>query len=92
MVHNPSQFNDDELRPVESVSRDEAQSFLFWMNFFGRHYYRLPSEAEWEYAARAGTKTSRYWGDRAEDGCTYENVADLTLKKALPDQVVANCY
>ena len=44
-----------------------------------------------EYAARVGTKTARYWGDRAEDGCAYENMADLSLKKALPDAVVANC-
>jgi formylglycine-generating enzyme required for sulfatase activity len=68
-------FKNDKL-PVEGVSWDDANTFIWWMNFFGRHHdYRLPSEAEWEYAARAGTKTPFYWGERAEDGCDYENAA-----------------
>jgi formylglycine-generating enzyme required for sulfatase activity len=92
MIHNrdPSQYKSDR-RPVESISWNEAQTFIWLMNAFGRHHYELPSESEWEYAARAGTKTARYWGDRAEDGCDYENMADLTLKKASLDSVVANC-
>jgi formylglycine-generating enzyme required for sulfatase activity len=93
MIHNrdPSQYKGDR-RPVESVSWNEAQTFILLMNVFGRHHYLLPSEAEWEYAARAGTKTARYWGDHAEDGCEYENMADLSLKKRMPDIDVANCY
>jgi formylglycine-generating enzyme required for sulfatase activity len=92
MIHNrdPSQYKGDR-RPVESVSWNEAQTFIWLMNVFGRRHYRLPSEAEWEYAARAGTTTARYWGDRAEDGCNHENMADLTLKKAVPNAPVANC-
>lgn len=93
MVHNadPSYFKGDERRPVENVSWNEAQFFVRLMSLFGRHRYRLASEAEWEYAARAGTTMARYWGERPEDGCAYENMADLSLKKITPNAVVANC-
>jgi sulfatase modifying factor 1 len=88
---DPFYFKGDDRLPVESVSWKETQTFVWLMAKFGRYHYRLPSEAEWEYAARAGTTTARYWGEHAEDGCIYENMADLTLKKALPDWPVANC-
>ena len=89
----PSYFKGNDRLPVESVSWNEVQWFAALMSFFGRYRYRLPSEAEWEYAARAGTATARYWGERAEDGCTYENMADLDLQKAAPDivSVFVNC-
>jgi formylglycine-generating enzyme required for sulfatase activity len=89
----PSRFTGDDRLPVESVSWNEAKRFVWLMSFFGRREYRLPSESEWEYAARAGTTTSRYWGDNIDDGCTYENIADQSLKKAYPDilPVYANC-
>jgi formylglycine-generating enzyme required for sulfatase activity len=84
MLHNPhpSQYEGDN-RPVDNVSWDDAQTFVHLMSFFGQHEYRLPTEAEWEYAARAGTTTSRYWGDRAQDGCAYENMMDQSLRGAL---------
>jgi formylglycine-generating enzyme required for sulfatase activity len=69
----PSRFDDDR-HPVDSVSWDNVWWFILYMNTFGRHHYRLPSEAEWEYAARAGTKTAYYWEELAEDACSYENV------------------
>jgi formylglycine-generating enzyme required for sulfatase activity len=95
MLHNrdPSQYKGDR-RPVETVSWNEARTFILLMNVFGRHHYRLPSEAEWEYAARGGTTTARYWGDRAEDGCAYENMADRTLKNQEsnnPEIITADC-
>jgi formylglycine-generating enzyme required for sulfatase activity len=88
---DPSYFKGDDGLPVESVSWNDAQSFIRVMSFFGHGHYRLPSESEWEYAARAGTTTSRYWGDSIDDGCAYANIADLSLKKAALGDVVANC-
>jgi formylglycine-generating enzyme required for sulfatase activity len=78
---------------VEEVNWHEAQRFVWLVSLFGQGRYRLPSESEYEYAARAGTRTSHYWGDNIDDGCAYENIADQSLKKAAPEivPVFANC-
>ena len=50
-------------RPVINVSWDDAQSFIGWLNGITGGNYRLPSEAEWEYAVRGGSTTEFSWGD-----------------------------
>ena len=63
MGNNPSYFKGDNL-PVEQVSWDDVNRFIQRLNQKeGTTKYRLPSEAEWEYAARAGTTTRYYFGD-----------------------------
>jgi len=85
-------FYKGDRRPVESASWDDAQRFLWWMSLFGRHHYRLPSEAEWEYAARAGTTTPYFWGEHIEEGCAYARVADLTMKQLTANALSIDCH
>ena len=64
MGDNPSYFEGDDNLPVEQVSWDDAQEFIRKLNAKeGTDKYRLPSEAEWEYACRAGTTTRYSFGD-----------------------------
>jgi len=62
MSFNPSKFKGDDL-PVDSVSWNLAQEFIKMLNTRTGKKFRLPTEAEWELAARAGTTTARYWGE-----------------------------
>jgi formylglycine-generating enzyme required for sulfatase activity len=65
MGNNPSYFkNCGDNCPVESVSWNDAKEFIKKLNNKDKNFtYRLPTEAEWEYAARGGTKTALYTGD-----------------------------
>ena len=54
--------------PVTNVSWSDAKQFVAWLAEATRKTYRLPSEAEWEFAARGGTQTKYWWGDQLQPG------------------------
>jgi formylglycine-generating enzyme len=70
------QSNDD---PVVCVSWQDAKAYVAWLSRKTRQRYDLPSEAEWEYAARGTTVGARYWGEGVQDICTFANGGDLSL-------------
>ncbi len=55
-------------RPVINVSWQDAQAYVGWLASRSGRPYRLPTESEWEYAARAGTDTAYFWGDAFAPG------------------------
>jgi len=65
-------------RPVINVLYSDIQEYLRWIKEKTNKLYRLPSEAEWEYAARAGTTTEYWWGDKMIKG--YANCRDCGTK------------
>ena len=73
MRENPSHF-EGRNNPVESVSWNDAKEFCRRMG----SGFRLPTEAEWEYACRAGTQTAYYWGDKIDgDYCWWRKNSEM---------------
>jgi formylglycine-generating enzyme len=70
--------------PVVMVSWNDAQAFCSWLGDRNRRVVRLPSEAEWEYACRAGAETRYWWGDDLERATRFANVADGSLAAVHP--------
>lgn len=80
--HRPG-FPQDDRHPVTCVSWEDAVAYLDWLSRSTGKRYRLPSEAEWEYAARAGTDAPRFWGVDGHAACAHANGADIRLRTTL---------
>ncbi len=81
LEHRPSHFSKGTSEPVESVSWWEAVEFCARLSRHSGRTYRLPSEAEWEYACRAGTTTPFHCGDTiTTDLANYRGTDDEDLQ------------
>lgn len=80
---NPDYMQQDN-HPVVCVNWDDAKAYTDWLSHKTGKEYRLPSEAEWEYAARSGTVSRNYWGKAYEPICEFANIMDQTAKGQVP--------
>lgn len=83
-----------DRHPVACVSWEDATAYAAWLARTTGKPYRLLTEAEWEYAARAGTTTSRYWGDDPHQACAHANTGDARALFVVPHAInwpISNC-
>ncbi len=78
-------YDQTDVDPVVCVSWDDARAYTVWLAGRTGRSYRMVSEAEWEYVARAGSSEARFWGDDSAAACGFANVQDRTGKAASPD-------
>ena len=84
-------FTQDDRHPVTCLSWDDATAYTQWLTQRTGVTYRLLTEAQWEYIARAGTASSRFWGDDPNEACRFANVGDRAFTVPLGQPVLHDC-
>ena len=79
-------FEQTDEHPVVCVSHNDAVAFCEWLGKKSGRAIALPTEAQWEYACRAGTATAYPWGDDADGGKGWCNAADQSARKAIGEK------
>lgn len=74
-------FEQQDDHPVTCVNWHDAMAYVDWLSTQAGHRYRLPSEAEWEYAARAGSQATFAFGDATTALCRYVNLGDRRTRE-----------
>ena len=80
-----------DRHPVICVGWDDAVAYASWLAEHTKKPYRLLTEAEWEYAARAGSNTLRPWGNSPHAGCDYANGPDYSVQEVLTFRIGMAC-
>ncbi len=87
---SPTFVQTDE-HPVVCMGNSDAQAYTKWLTETTGNRYRLPSEAEWEYAARAGNEPSVMWRSVNNNTCQFANLADTSFERAFEVKIDAAC-
>jgi len=84
-------FTQTATHPVTCVSWRDARDYAAWLSRKTNQRYRLPSDSEWEYAARGGDVSARPWGAEPKEACAHANIADETAAQRYPGWKVQPC-
>jgi formylglycine-generating enzyme len=74
----------EDRHPATCIDWQDSKAYLAWLSQKTGKHYRMPSETEWEYAARAGTQTLYPWGNDPKDACRQANMNDRSTAARYP--------